>query len=132
VSLPADTRIPADQLSPQAFVNRELPNHARVLLIGDAAPLYFARPTIYSTTYDTNPLFTLPNVKHDDASTWTPALRTAGITHVLVNLGELDRYRRSGFLDPRLDMGRVQTWATGLGKPVMVWPGGVALFESNR
>ena len=130
--LPADTRIPADQLAPQAFVNRELPKDARVLLIGDAAPLYFARPTLYSTTYDINPLFTLPNAKHDDASTWTPALRTAGITHVLINLGELDRYRRSNFLDPRLDMGRVQTWATELGKPIMTWGNGIALFELNR
>ena len=130
--LPADSRIPANQLSPQAFVNRELPIDTRVLLIGDAAPLYFARPTLYSTTYDTNPLFTLPNAKHDDASTWSPALRTAGVTHVLINLGELDRYRRSSFLDPRLDMGRVQTWATELGKPIMTWGNGIALFELNR
>jgi hypothetical protein len=126
--LPPDPRMPASELSPQSYINRELPADARVLLLGDATPLYFARTTLYATTYDTNPLFTLPTVKHDDPSTWSPALRTAGVTHVLVNLGELDRYRRSGFLDPRLDMARVQNWAMSQGPPLATWPNGIALF----
>lgn len=126
--LPPDTRMAARDLSPPAFVNRELPAEARVMLVGDATPLYFARETIYATTYDTHPLFAMKDVSADDSTTWTPALRATGVTHVLVNLGELDRYRRSGFLDPRLDMARVQTWALTLGPPMMTWPNGVALF----
>lgn len=126
--LPPDPRMAARDLSPPAFVNRELPADARVMLLGDATPLYFARETVYATTYDTHPLFAMEGVKADDTTTWTPALRAAGVTHVMVNLAELDRYRRSDFLDPRLDMGRVQNWAMTLGPPVMTWPNGVALF----
>lgn len=128
MGVPANPRLSREDLSPVAFVNRELPADAKVLLLGDATPLYFARPVLYATTYDTSPLFTLANVDAANTATWSPALKAVGVTHVLVNLGELDRYRRSGFLDPRLEMGRVQTWAQGLGPPIAVWPGGVALF----
>jgi hypothetical protein len=130
--LPADGRVRAADLSPTAFVNTQLASDAKVLLLGDATPLYFAREMVYATTYDTPAMFGFAGVKADDAGTWTRGVREAGVTHVLVNLGELDRYRRSGFLDPRLEMGRVQAWAMTLGRPLATWGNGVTLFAVPR
>ncbi len=37
----------------------------------------------------------------------TRLLRERGFTHLLINFAELDRLKRSGFLDPKLDVERV-------------------------
>jgi hypothetical protein len=79
----------------QTWINQNL-NQAstRVLMIGEARVFEYRVDVVYSTCFDTNPGEAwLAGRKADEQKT---ALATAGITHVLVNWSEIDRYRSPG------------------------------------
>ena len=116
--------------SPARYVNRRLPDDARVLLVGGATPLYFERPMVYATAWDRSPLHALLD---DPARGWSGRLIDMGITHALVDFSELSRLRASGYLDERLTPGAVRAWLEVGAEAVREWPGsGRVLFELRR
>jgi hypothetical protein len=76
------------------YFNREV-SHGRVLLVGDAEPFDLEMPVLYSTCFDDSP-FELLSKGRTAAEAWS-GLRAKGITHVYVDWGEIERYRRSGY-----------------------------------
>ncbi|MFI4897996.1 MAG: hypothetical protein ACIARR_09240 [Phycisphaerales bacterium JB059] len=105
-----------------AYINHELGEGAVVLLVGGATPLYLAPEVVYATTWDT-PALGEAMEAGEEPGAWTRRLRERGLTHALVDLGELERLRASGWLDPRLSQERVKVWLESLGRPIQVWPG---------
>ncbi len=103
---PAERANLTEQLSPEAYCNLVVPEVARLGLLGDATPLYFDRQVRYATTYDANPLFNPGEAPPE---------------YVLINFAELDRYRRSGTLDPRIDPEKVRAWMLTNTEAVRVW-----------
>ncbi len=101
-----------------------LPAGTKVLLLGDATPLYFPAERIaWSTTWDESPIVRAGGLQ---------GLRTLGFSHVLINFGELARLQRSGFLDPRIDPDAVLREAQELNRagvvPVGVWMRGAQVL----
>jgi hypothetical protein len=76
------------------YFNREAVQ-GRVLLVGDAEPFDLRMPVLYSTCFDDSPFELL--TKGRSPAEMRSALRAKGITHVYVDWGEIDRYRRSGY-----------------------------------
>lgn len=99
------------QASPLLYCNLALPPGSTVYLLGDATPLYYTVPIVYSIVYDRWPLAQamdeFPGPATQQGGLWIQALRRRGITHVLVNLPEIARYRASGYSDPRLTVDAV-------------------------
>jgi hypothetical protein len=127
---PRERRDVLENLAPEPFANLALPRGSRLLLVGEATPLYYTLATVYSTTWDRSPLAEAILAAPGDARHWAEHLRGRGITHVLVNAGELDRLERSGFLDPILEQDRVQEFLQRSSRPVRAWPQiGVFLYE---
>lgn len=97
----AERRALADQL-PAIVVNHLLPGGSRTLLVGESAPFYYKANVAYATTWDRGPMSSAAR----DPAGWAIAfasLRRQGFTHVLINAGMLDRWRKSGWGDPMLD-----------------------------
>lgn len=92
--LGADPEVPL--LPPaQVWINQNLnPADTRVLMIGEARVFPYRVPVIYSTCFDKNPGEGWLAGK--DAPVQREALAAAGITHVLINWSELQRYRSPG------------------------------------
>lgn len=92
----------------------------RVLLIGDATPLYFG-PVAYRTTWDTWPILTQMEQHPDRPEDWTHGLHRAGYDLAVVNLSEISRLANSGYLDPRLTPDRIAEWMRGNTRLVRAW-----------
>ncbi len=92
------------------------------MLIGGAAPLYFTRPLMYATTWDSSPLADAMAQHPNDPAAWSAAIRHAGATYALVELAELERLRRSGTLDPALEPSRVTAWLEQQTTLIRSWP----------
>jgi hypothetical protein len=94
------------QASPLLFANLALPPQSKVYLLGDATPFYFTVPVVYNTVWDRWPILdamdAAPGEPAAQAGLWIQSLRARGITHVLINLPEIARYRASTYSDPRL------------------------------
>ncbi|MEM1328925.1 MAG: hypothetical protein AAGG07_00040 [Planctomycetota bacterium] len=90
--------------NPVALVNLALPRDARVMLIGEAIPFYYLRPTVYATTWDRPPIVDAIESRPGDPGAWTNAARSLGVTHALINFSELTRLERSGWNDPALTL----------------------------
>lgn len=96
-----ERRTVADQL-PTIVVNHLLPRGSRTLLVGESAPFYYTGDFNYTTTWDRGPM----SAAARDPAGWAGALSSLhrqGYTHVLINAGMLDRWRKSGWGDPLLD-----------------------------
>jgi hypothetical protein len=117
-----DPGISEDQLGPVQWMNLALPPDASVLMVGDATPLYARGKVRYATTWDTNPLATLIQQHPQDAERWSLGLREQGIDFVLLNLAEIQRYERSGFLDPRLAPASLKPWIEQHTVATRAWP----------
>lgn len=77
--------------SASAWMARELPADARILLIGDGCYGHLPRPASASSAYDR------PDIARAVATARTVgdvSDALAGYTHVVINYGELDRFRR--------------------------------------
>jgi 4-amino-4-deoxy-L-arabinose transferase-like glycosyltransferase len=101
------------RVGPELFVNMALPPNARVYLLGEATPLYFTRPVMYHTTYDTSPLSGL------DPAEWNEALREQKVDLVLVDLAEISRLERSGWNSPGVTAETVSAWMHQYAAPVV-------------
>lgn len=69
---------------------------SKVYLLGDATPMYLSVPTVYHSTWDRSPVGAALRADADPLA----ALRSLGVTHVLINFSELARLRDDGWHDP--------------------------------
>ncbi len=92
------------QGSPELFVNLGLPPEVRVMLLGDATPLYYTRPVVYRTTYDASPLSGL------EPGEWSRVMLAMGVDAVVVNVSEVARLEASGWNAPGITAERVVAW----------------------
>ncbi|MCH7813218.1 MAG: hypothetical protein IID40_04265, partial [Planctomycetes bacterium] len=86
-----------------AVINGDLPDDARVLMLGDARAFYFRRQVDYCVVFNRNPLVTLLR-DGADAARVVDWLVDRGYTHVLVNWSEIRRLGKSGYgFPPEID-----------------------------
>ena len=100
----------------------------RILALGDAAPYLSPRRYEYATVWDTHPLARLIEEHPEDPDAVIEALRKRGTTLLLVNYPMLERWSTSGWLDPRLEPGRIKAVLERL-QPQFQWMNGEALFR---
>ncbi len=110
------------QFSAEAFVNLAVPPEKRVVLVGDATPLFYLRRVSYSTTWDTSMMSAAMAASPGDSTAWSRGLREAGVDVCVVNMGEIARLAGSGFADPGLTARAIEGWMRTQTRPVMVWP----------
>ena len=65
-----------------------------------------------------------PGTPREMGGGWLSALRARGVTHVLVNYGELARLERSGWYDPMVTPGVVWEVMNGWAATVKAWGAG--------
>ncbi len=115
------------QANPMLYVNLGLPPKSTVYLLGDATPLYYTVPVVCNTVWDRWPILEAMDKNPGNADTqgglWIQSLRARGITHVLVNIPEIGRYRASGYSDPRLTVDAVMSAFVGRAAVVRTWDG---------
>ncbi|MEM9559800.1 MAG: hypothetical protein AAF995_05790 [Planctomycetota bacterium] len=115
---------------PSAVVAGGMGADARVYLLGSATPFFYEREVVYNTTYDRWLFGEIVRTHGDDPARWGDALHELGITHVLIDLGELGRLRASGWIDPDVTPERVSALARELGPAMVAFGGGrVVLHE---
>jgi len=120
VKTPEERDAAIAQAPPAYFVRRN--NIENILLVGDAAALYWTDP-IYATTWDRNPLAAaFAMVSEADPFAVNEVLSKSGIEYVFVNEAELERLTRSGLMDPLLTPQRIAGWLSSAVEPVRVWP----------
>jgi 4-amino-4-deoxy-L-arabinose transferase-like glycosyltransferase len=100
------------QGSPELFVNLGLPPKVRVMLLGDATPLYYTRAVVYRTTYDASPL---SGMEPDE---WSRVMLAMGVDAVVVNVAEVSRLEASGWNAPGITAERVVAWMRGHSVPL--------------
>ncbi len=126
--LSPDERHTASVILPAVMVNYGLPDGSRVLLVGEAAPLYYDGDRIaYQTTWDRGPL-SRAMAAGRDPRLWFDRLRAEGFTHLLVNATMLRIWERAGWSDPALAAGTVVAGARLHADLVREYPGEVYLF----
>lgn len=106
--------LPDKDKSSEQFINTSLTDTDRVVLLGDTAPLYYIPSRVaYATTWDRNPFTAAPleGTTLCPPDQWSAKLKSAGFTHILINFAELDRFHRSGFLDPAINIEQIAAWA---------------------
>lgn len=124
-----------DMLGPPAYTRVALKPGSRVLLLGDATPLYFPAGVGYATTWDTHPLTAAVIAHPNDAAAWIKSLQSLGYTHLMFNGSEIARLSKgngapgSTWWDPRLSDHDIRSFLSALPQPIRAWPGEVALFE---
>lgn len=102
--------------------NLVAPPGREVYLLGDSTPFYFGGAPRYHTTYDASPLGDVFREAPDDPALWPSRLRVRGIGMILVNFGELERLRRTGWYDPAVTPQRVETLLREHTTLVREWP----------
>jgi hypothetical protein len=75
---------------------------AKVLLLGEAAPFRIYGNTTYATVWDRGPLERLAEDPGIEPGRWAERLRGQGYRFAIIDLGMLDRWAASGWLDPNL------------------------------
>ena len=72
------------------MINEDLPDNARLLVVGDAKAFYFQRSVEYCVAFNRNPFFTAL-LEADSPAAMMDWLRDRGFTHLLVNWSEMRR-----------------------------------------
>lgn len=104
---PAQREDLADDV-PSVLINYGLPKDARVLLIGDAAPLYYRGDITYTTTWDRGVMSRVLAQHPSDPQAWVKSLSAQGYTHVLLQPTMLALWKSEGWADPALDPKAIQ------------------------
>lgn len=97
---------------------------ARLYLLGDSTPFYYRAPVLWHTTWDPSPLGVLLRETGGDLAESARRLAAAppkglGVTHVLVNLAEIDRLQRDGWYDPAVSAETAERLAREHGRVVL-------------
>jgi hypothetical protein len=87
-------QLPRTLNAPLAALDAELPEEARVLLVGQAAVFHLNRPAVYNTVFNQETLETM--AAGTDAEGLRRALRVRHLTHVYVDWKEIRRHRQPG------------------------------------
>ncbi len=96
-------------LFPQLAVADDVPDGAKIRLLGEAAVFYYPPGCAYNTAWDAWPF-------KDGAFT------DASAQYVLIDMGSIRRYERSGYLPPGVTPRAIQDWAAAHCTPVRLWP----------
>ncbi|MCH7848482.1 MAG: hypothetical protein IIB53_08985 [Planctomycetes bacterium] len=107
---------------PAIYLNYLLPDDARILLLGDARPLYYRADIAYQTTWDRGVLSQLMQEFPADPGRWADELRDRGFTHILVSDEMLVRWAASGWNDPNLTVQNVRAFADQTCDVEYDWP----------
>ena len=110
-------------------LNYALPEGAKILLVGDATPLYYRADVTYQTTWDRGPLSAAMRSHPDDPSAWLAELREQGFTHLLVAPTMLAIWERSGWNDPLITATRVLDMADRFANLQREFQGGERLYR---
>jgi hypothetical protein len=86
-------RVGKGVLGPIIWMNENLPAGAKVLYVGEARVYYARHSVVWSTAFDQNPLAAMSR-QAGTPEELLAALRAQGITHIYVNLSELERLRK--------------------------------------
>ncbi len=113
-------------------LNYALPDGAKILLVGDATPLYYRADVTYQTTWDRGPLSAAMRSRPDDPSAWLAELREQGFTHLLVAPTMLAIWERSGWNDPLITATRVLDMADRFADLQREFQGGELLYRVAR
>ena len=89
--------------SPTITVNHLLPDSAKVLFLGEAAPFYYKANITYQTTWDRGPLSEIIRLNPDQPTTWIAQLRELGFTHILINHIMIQRWEEAQWNDPLIN-----------------------------
>lgn len=95
------------QILPAVYLNQGMTARSRILLVGEARPLYYRADVTYQSTWDRGPLSEVMRQAPDDPGKWIAGLRDRGYTHVLVNTEMLRRWADDGWNDPLITPQRV-------------------------
>jgi hypothetical protein len=128
---PETRRAQAEVIPPAVTVNYGLSPDSKVLLVGDAKPLYYRDKVAYQTTWDRGPLSKLMREHPGDPSRWLAGLREKGFTHLLVDESMLLRWERTGWNDPLITRDRVLDFAQPFATVEHQYPGNVTLYRLN-
>lgn len=105
---------------------------SRLYLLGDAGALYHEAPLLWNTTWDAWPLEEARRAAPDDPAAWGRALWERGVTHVLLNLAEVDRLRKSGYSPEAMTPETCAAFVRAACEPVVEWPErGMGLYRLN-
>lgn len=75
------------------YINENLPDSSRTLVVGDGRSLYFKKPFLVGTAFDKSPLEELVKASSSGEDLYR-RLRERGVTHLLVNAAEGARLAR--------------------------------------
>lgn len=114
---------------PWTFINDPALTGAdgRVLLVGEARPFYLRRQGEYATVWDRGTLSRLVREHPDDPARWRRELVDSGFTLLLVDRNMIERWRRDGWWDPRLDADSIDALLESL-VPLRRFAYGLELF----
>jgi hypothetical protein len=110
---PADVTIevanPSAQLPFAWAANYAVSPQSVIATEGEAAVFWCANTPMYGTVWDGGPLTQLLRRGADQPMETIRALGATGATHLVVNTAMLDRWQQSGWLDPAVTPGRLQS-----------------------
>lgn len=116
-------------VQPAIYFNHLLTEGSAVLLVGEAAPLYYKGSYVYQTTWDRGPLSRTIRRNGGNTMAWLKELRDQGFTHVLVNGHMLRRWEQAGWNDPLIAADRVMAFLNTHGDLIHSWPTGEQLYQ---
>ena len=131
-ALATGARLELAERSPVVYVNYALAAGSKVLLIGDAAPLYYRRGVVYQTTWDRGPLSQAIDSAGDDPQEWLRQLVSQGFTHLLIEPTMLEIWQRNRWNDPRLTVDLILDFAGHHAELQRSFPSGVRIYRLKR
>jgi hypothetical protein len=116
-------------LWPAVMLNYGLPEGSRVLLVGDATPLYYDRTSLaYQTVWDRGPLRRAIE-QEQSPPRWFDRLRDEGFTHLLIDQTMLRNWQERGWGDPLIDTDTLLLAASAHADLLAEYPAGVRLYR---
>lgn len=107
--------------SPEWYINWSAAG-AKVYLLGGATPLYYTPRVVYNSTWDSWLFGEVVEANPGRPDAWSGALGERGIELVLIDLGEINRLTRSGWIDPRVKLDDVTAWMSEHTTLLRSWP----------
>jgi hypothetical protein len=127
-------------VGPQGLVQREIREEPAgggeffapgevVYLFGDSTPFYVPGPVVYHTTWDTLRAKETREVPGDALDALERALRSRGVSGIMVNPMEIARLSGTGWYDPAVTPATARAWAERSMRTVRVLESGQVLMR---